>query len=81
MKKNLKIINIKHYVQVKRFSVNGFDVQERKPTSSLKTKISCLQNEAIFLSFSQTKYCASLTTQKYFYASFPFGTWLTNLLV
>jgi len=30
--------------------------------------------EANFLSSSQTNYCASLTTQNYFYKSFPIGT-------
>jgi len=38
-----------------------------------------LQYEASFLSTSQTKYGASLTTRKYYFTSFPFGTWLSNL--
>jgi len=32
-----------------------------------KITISCLQYEANLLSTSQTKYCASLTTTKYFF--------------
>jgi len=53
--------------------VNGFP--------SFRTQISCLQYEAGFLSTSQTKYCASLVTRKYFFTRFQFGTWLSNLLV
>jgi len=48
--------------------------------SSFKTQISCLLYETSFLSSSQTKYCASLTTKKYFFTSFPFGTWLSNCM-
>jgi len=40
-----------------------------------------LQYEASFLSTSQTKYCASLTTRKYFFISFSFASWLSNLHV
>jgi len=46
---------------------------------SFKITISCLQYEANLLSTSQTKKYASLTTRKYFFTSFPFGTWLSNL--
>jgi len=53
--------------------VNGFPI--------FKTQISCLQYEASFLSTSKTKYCASLATRKYFFTSFHFDTWLSNLHV
>jgi len=64
------------------FTLNGFDDQEQN-LSFMKTdfQISCLQWEAIFLSFTQTKYCVALTTRKYFYTSFRFGIWLSNLHV
>jgi len=38
---------------------------------SFKIQISYLQYEASFLFSSQTKYCASLTTRKYFYTNLP----------
>jgi len=38
-------------------------------------------DKATFLSSLQTKYCANLTIQKYFYTSFAFGSWLSNLHV
>jgi len=40
-----------------------------------------LQYEASFLSSSQTKYCASLTTQKYFYASYLIESLLSSMHV
>jgi len=68
------------------FTLGGFDDQERnltfvKQLPSFKIKIYWLQYEASFLSTLQTKYCASLTSRKYFFASFPFGIWLSNLHV
>jgi len=36
-------------------------------------------NLTSFLSSSQTTYCVSLTTQKYFCTSFTFSFWLSNL--
>jgi len=48
---------------------------------SFKIKVSWLQYGASFLFTSQTKYCRSLITRKYFFTSFPFGTWLSNLHV
>jgi len=48
---------------------------------NFKTQISCLLYEARFLPSSHTKYYVSLTTQKYFYTSLPFSTWLSNLHV
>jgi len=45
---------------------------------SIKTQISCLHYEASFLSSSQYTYCASLSTRKYFYKSYPFGSRLSN---
>jgi len=58
------------------FTLSGFDDQERNSTF-VKTAFQVLT----FISSSQTKYCASLTTRKYFYKSFTFGAWLSNLHV
>jgi len=54
------------------YTLSGFDNQERNLTfvKSFKTQNSCLQYEARFLSSSQAKYCASLTTRKYFLQAF-----------
>jgi len=58
---------------------------QRLQTIILKNKrrVTSTQNGfcriASFLSSSQTKYCASLTTRKYFYTSFLIGFWLSNL--
>jgi len=46
-----------------------------KLISAFITQIPCMQYEASFLSSSQTKYYASLSTLKYFYTSFLFDTW------
>jgi len=67
------------------FTFSGFDDQQRNlmffenSFPNFKNQISCLQYEADFLSTLQTKYCASLTTTTYFFRSFHFGTWLSNL--
>jgi len=64
------------------FTLNGFDDQKRNQTfvkqiSVLKLKFhACNFKQDFYLLFKQ-----SLITQKYFYISFSFGTWLTNLHV
>jgi len=66
---------------------NGFDHQERNLTflktdfQALKLKFYACSMKRFFLSSSQIKHCATLTTRKYFYTSFLFGTWLSNLHV
>jgi len=70
-----------------KFQTNDFDDYERNLMFEetafliLKLKFLALHYEASFQSSSQTKYCASLTTRTYFFTSFPFSTWLSNLHV
>jgi len=70
------------------FTLNGFDDQERNLTF-VKTDFQVLKLKFHACNFKQAFYpfhklysvlCA-LTTQKYFYSSFSFVTWLSNLHV
>jgi len=51
------------------FTLIGFDDQERNLTF-VKTAFQVLK---------QAFYILNLTTRKYIFTSFPFGTWLSNL--
>jgi len=68
------------------FTHNGFDYQERNLTF-LKPKFQILPAfiskffKTQISSASYTIYRVALTTQKYFYTSFLFSTWLSNLHV
>jgi len=69
------------------FTLDGFDDQERNLTfvkmnfQVLKLKFHACSFKHAFYPLPKTNYYASLTTQKYFYTSFLFGTWLSNLHV
>jgi len=69
------------------FTLNSFDDQERNLTivktgfQVLKHKFHACNFKQAFYSLHELEFCVTLTTQKYIFTSFPFGTWLPNLHV